>query len=257
MNRFALLLSFALVVPAMAKHPETGFLNRTVKVDGVNYRYQVYVPAEWSSGKKWPVILFLHGAGERGEDGLAQTQVGIGGGIRFHADRYQAIVVMPQCRKDVWWSDPAMEAQSLAALKAAQKEFKTDPDRVYLTGLSMGGYGSWSLARKYPGKWAAAVVICGGIRLPIGPNKPLPPEAPGVNSYADAAKQIGPKLPIWVFHGDADPAVPVDESRRMVEELKAIGSSVKYTEYPEVKHNSWDKAYAEAEMASWLFAQHR
>jgi predicted peptidase len=257
MSRFALLLPFILLVPAIARHSETGFLDRSIKVDGVNYRYQVYVPSDWSAGKKWPVILFLHGAGERGDDGLQQTEVGLGGAVRFHVNRYPAIVVMPQCRKDVWWTDPKMEAQALAALHASMKEFHTDPDRVYLTGLSMGGYGSWSLAAKYPNKWAAAVVICGGIRLPVGANKPIPPEAPGVNSYADVAKKIGSKLPIWVFHGGADPTVPVDESRRMVEELKAVGNAVKYTEYEGVKHNSWDKAYAEPELATWLFAQHR
>ncbi|HEV2687781.1 MAG TPA: alpha/beta hydrolase-fold protein, partial [Bryobacteraceae bacterium] len=180
MNRFALLLPFLLLAPALARHQETGFLDRTVTVDGVPYRYQVYVPADWSSGKKWPVILFLHGAGERGDDGLQQTQVGLGAAIRLHEDRYPAIVVMPQCRKDVWWTDAKMEAQAFAALKNAMKEFHADPDRVYLTGLSMGGYGSWSFAQKYLGKWAAVVPICGGIRKPIGLNKPLPPEPEGV-----------------------------------------------------------------------------
>src|SRR5229473_144796 len=96
--------------------PETGFLNRAVTVDGTTYRYVVFVPLDWTSNKKWPVVLFLHGAGERGDDGLAQTQVGIGAAIRFHSDRFPAVVVMPQCRKGIWWQDPAMEVQVLAAL---------------------------------------------------------------------------------------------------------------------------------------------
>jgi predicted peptidase len=257
MSRLVLLLSFVLTFPVLARHQETGFLDRTVTVDGTAYHYQIYVPANWNSGQKWPVILFLHGAGERGEDGLQQTQVGLGAAIRLHADRYPAIVVMPQCRSGVWWTDPKMEPQSLAALQHAMKEFHGDPDRVYLTGLSMGGYGSWSLAEKYPDKWAAVVAICGGIRLPPAAGQSWTPEAPGVNSYGDAARKIGSKLPVWVFHGDADPAVPVEESRRMVEELKAIGSTVKYTEYEGVKHNSWDKAYAELDLPVWLFAQHK
>ena len=239
--------------PAMARHQETGFLNRTVTLSGTTYRYQVFLPADWTGKKKWPVILFLHGAGERGDDGLAQTEVGIGGAIRLHPDRFPAVVVMPQCRKDARWTDPAMEAQALAALDQSVKEFHGDLDRVYLTGLSLGGYGSWALAAKYPGKWAAAVVVCGGIRRPRDSQAP---EEDGKNSYAEAARKIGAKLPVWVFHGGADPTVPVTESRKMVEALKALGSDVKYTEYEGVLHNSWDKAYSEPDLATWLFAQH-
>ena len=238
----------------MARHQETGFLNRTITLTGTgtNYRYQVFVPADWTSHKKWPVILFLHGAGERGDDGLAQTQVGIGGAIRAHPERFPAVVVMPQCRKDARWTDSAMEAQSLAALDQSIKEFHGDLDRVYLTGLSMGGYGSWALAAKYPGKWAAAVIICGGIRRK---SDPAVSEDAALKLYAGAAQKIGAKLPIWVFHGGADPTVPVTESRKMVELLKALGSAVKYTEYEGVEHNSWDKAYAEPDLTMWLFAQ--
>jgi predicted peptidase len=258
MNRSALVTLFALsALPGIAQHPETGFLNRTVTVEGTQYRYQVYLPSEWTPGKKWPVILFLHGAGERGDDGLMQTQVGLGGAIRLHSDRYAAIVVMPQCAKSKWWTDAAMEAQALTALDQSIKEFHGDPDRVYLTGLSMGGYGSWSLAAKYPGKWAATVVICGGIRMPRRPGLPQASEESTADPYAEAAKRIGEKLPVWVFHGGDDPTVPVTEARSMVEALKGIGNQVKYTEYEGVKHNSWDKAYAEPDLPAWLFAQHK
>jgi predicted peptidase len=241
-----------IATPAMARNQETGFLNRTVTVSGTTFRYQVFLPEDWNSHKKWPVILFLHGAGERGEDGLSQTQVGIGGAIRFHPDRFPAVVVMPQCRKDARWTDFAMEAQSLAALDQSIKEFHGDPDRIYLTGLSMGGYGSWALAAKNPGRWAAAVVVCGGIRFPGAPQET---EHDAADPYVEAAKKIGAKLPIWVFHGGADPIVPVTESRKMVEALKALGSEVKYTEYAGVEHNSWDKAYGEPDLPAWLFAQ--
>jgi len=258
MQRFLPLLVimlFVIALPALAKHSETGFLNRLVVVEGVSYHYQVFVPADWTPDKKWPIVLFLHGAGERGDDGLAQTQVGIGAALRLHSDRFPAIVVMPQCRKDAWWTEPAMEAQALAALKQSSKEFHADPDRVYLTGLSMGGYGSWAFAAKSPGKWAAAVVICGGIVVPKRPGLPETPVTAGVDPYDDAAKKIGSAMPIWVFHGGADPTVPVEESRKMVAALKAIGSEVKYTEYEGVPHNSWDKAYAEPDLPAWLFAQ--
>ena len=253
-SAFALLIAFGLsILPAMAQHQETGFLNRTVTVDGTAYRYQIYVPTDWTSAKKWPVILFLHGAGERGDDGLMQTQVGLGAAIRLHSDRYMALVVMPQCRKDSTWNDAAMQAQALAALDQSIKEFNGDTDRVYLTGLSLGGYGSWALAAKYPSKWAAAVVVCGGIRM----RRQQADEESTTDPYAEAAKQIGEKLPIWVFHGHEDPAVPVTEARNMTAALKAIGSPVKYTEYPGVKHNSWDKAYAEPDLPAWLLAQHK
>jgi predicted peptidase len=244
-----------LATPLLAKPHDTGFLNRTVTVNGITYRYVVYVPADWTSHKKWPVILFLHGSGERGDDGLAQSQVGIGGAIRFHPDRFPAVVVMPQCRKDVAWTDPPMEAQALAALNQSVKEFHGDPDRTYLTGLSMGGFGSWAWAAKYPGKWAAAVVVCGGIRHRPRPGDPPAPEEAG-DPYADTAKKIGASMPLWVFHGSADTSVLVTESRKMVEALKALGSAVKYTEYEGVGHNSWDKAYAEPDLPTWLFAQH-
>jgi pimeloyl-ACP methyl ester carboxylesterase len=139
-----------LALPAIAPGHETGFLNRVVTVSGVNYCYQVYVPPNWSKKQKWPVMLFLHGAGERGDDGLIQTEVGIGTAIRRHQDRFPAIVVMPQCRAKVWWRDASMEAQALRALDDAMKEFKGDPARVYLTGLSMGGYAAWELGAKHP-----------------------------------------------------------------------------------------------------------
>jgi len=255
MNRIIWALGASLALfsfSAAAERQETGFLDRTATVEGVTYRYQVYVPADYTADKKWPVVLFLHGAGERGDDGLAQTNVGIGTAIRAHADRYHTIIVMPQCRKNVFWQAPEMEKQALASLAQSIKEFNTDPDRVYLTGLSMGGYGSWALLQEYPGKFAAAVIICGGIVPPPSAKMPAPTSS---DPYGDAAKKIGAAVPIWVFHGGADPVVPVTESRKMVEALKALGSSVKYTEYEGVLHDSWVKAYADAETPAWLFSQ--
>lgn len=251
----ASLLAFSLVLAgaASAQRQETGFLNRTVAVDGATYRYQVFIPADWTPDRQWPVILFLHGAGERGDDGLLQTQVGLPGAIRMHVERFPAVVVIPQCRKDAWWQEPAMQAQALAALDAATKEFHGDASRTYLTGLSMGGYGTWSLAARYPGRWAAVAPVCGGILPP--PNlKDKFPVSTSEDPYADAAKKVG-NAPVWIFHGDADPAVPVAESRKMVEALKTAGNTPKYTEYPGVGHNSWDKAYNDPEFAAWLFAQ--
>ncbi len=241
------MLSLCLLSAVLAAAPkETGFLNRTVKVKGVAYRYQVYVPADWSKSKSWPVILFLHGAGERGDDGLAQTEVGLGGAIRLHADRFPAVVVMPQCRRNIRWTDPAMEAQVMAALEKTEKEFKGDKKRVYLTGLSMGGNGTWMFAAKHAGRWAAVVPVCGRVAAQNQPAEGDP--------YAAIAAKIG-KTPVWIFHGADDPTVPVTESRKMEAALQAAGANVRYTEYPGVGHNSWDRAYRDAELAKWLFSQ--
>jgi predicted peptidase len=250
---------FVLLAYAHARKPETGFLNRTVVSGGSTYRYQIYVPANWDKHKKWPVLLFLHGAGERGDDGLLQTAVGIGQAIRIHADRFQFVVVMPQCWPNKLWTDSDMQAQALTALEQSIKEFRGDRDRIYLSGLSMGGYGTWDLAAKYPGKFAALAVICGGIRGPQHFQElhvSLVDDPKVTDPYAKTARRIG-QIPVWIFHGDADPAVPVEESRKMVEALHAANANVKYSEYPGVGHNSWDRAYAEPDFVPWLLAQHK
>jgi predicted peptidase len=243
---------------AFARKHETGFLDRTVSLNGESYRYQVYVPRDFDSKKKWPVILFLHGAGERNDDGLQQTDVGIGHAIRANAARFPFIVVMPQCRKDKRWIHADMQAQAMTALEQSIKEFHGDRDRLYLTGLSMGGYGTWDMTAKYPGKFAAYVPICGGI---YGPAK-VPDARVGLaadpsvtDPYAETAKRIG-YTPIWIFHGAADDTVPVEESRKMAHALEAAKANFHYTEYPGVGHNAWDKAYAEPELIPWLLAQH-
>jgi predicted peptidase len=252
---FALLLAMTFAAPAFSRQKETGFLNRAVKIGANSHRYQVYVPAGWTAKKRWPVILFLHGAGERGDDGLIQTEVGIGAAIRRHTARVPAVVVFPQCLKNRWWSEPDMQKVALSALDRAMREFNGDPDRVYLTGLSMGGYGAWAIARSNPGRFAALAPICGGV---VPPSRVPLPESSQVSKssdpYKDVAEKVG-KTPVWVFHGGADPVVPVSESRKMVEALKAAGGQVRYSEYEGVGHNSWDRAYAEAEFFTWLLSQ--
>jgi len=252
------LLTFA-VPRSFARSQQTGFLDRTIAVSGTTYKYQVFVPEDWSAKQKWPIILFLHGAGERGSDGLLQTDVGLPHSVRLDRSRFNAIIVMPQCLKDDWWGTSRMEEMALAILAAATKEFKGDGKRTYLTGLSMGGYGSWDLAAKYPGKFAAVVPICGGIVLPEHLRQMRPDLAKGSypddpKSYEEVAKKIG-KTPVWIFHGAADDVVPAEGSRKLYEALKAAGGEVRYTEYPGVGHNSWDKAYAEPELMTWMFAQ--
>jgi predicted peptidase len=254
-----LAVSLALIPHAAARTQETGFLDRTVSLHGTAYKYQVFLPENWSPKHKWPTILFLHGAGERGADGLLQTDVGLPRAIRENRSRFPTIVVIPQCLTDHWWTQPEMEEMALAALAAATKEFKGDFKRTYLTGLSMGGFGAWDLAARYPGKFAAVVPICGGIAQSdhfrqMHPDLAKNGYADEPKSYADVTQKIG-KTPVWIFHGGADDTVPVDGSRKMNDALKAAGGNVRYTEYPSVGHNSWDKAYAEPELMPWLLSK--
>lgn len=253
---WALLLLVATSATA-AKPSPTGFLNRSLTVAGTVYRYQVYVPAEFYSqkAKKWPVILFLHGAGERGSDGLAHTQVGLPANIRQHVERWPAVVVMPQCPAESYWTEPAMQTMALAALAEEQKNYNPDPARVYLTGLSMGGYGSWLMASQHPELFAAVAPICGGAYLPAHRAKQFPAQPPGL--YETIARGIASSVPVWTFHGASDSVVPVTETQQLVAALKAAGGAVQYTEYPGVDHDSWTKAYDEATLSTWLFSQQR
>jgi predicted peptidase len=253
------ILTLPIAASAFAKSHETGFLDRTITLQGVTYKYQVFLPEDWTPHRKWPIILFLHGAGERADDGLEQTDVGIGTAIRNDRSRVPAIVVMPQCHKNLWWIEPPMEDLAIATLEAATKEFHGDLSRTYLTGLSMGGYGAWRLAEKYPGRFAALVVICGGIRPPAATLRAhpelvkwTPPDEP--RSYAAAAAKIG-KIPVWIFHGTDDDIVPVSESRRMQAAMKAVGAEVHYTEYPGIRHVSWDRAYDDPKLFPWLLSK--
>lgn len=245
----ALAALFVLALPPAAL-AETGFLDRTVKVDGQDYAYQVYVPRQPIQGAK-PIILALHGAGERGSDGLLQTEVGLGGAIRRHPERWPAIVVFPQAPKDQLWAGvPAKVA--MAALAQSEREFRTDPNRVYLVGLSMGGNGTWRLASENPSRFAAIVPVCAF----AGPFRGLPPVVAGEDPYAALAQKVA-RLPIWIVHGDADSVVPVDESRKMAAALKAAGAQVTYKELPGVNHNSWDPGFADEALPPWLFQQKR
>lgn len=228
---------------------ETGFLDRTIRVDGKAHRYQVYVPHDYRPGM--PVILALHGGGERGVDGLIQTDVGLGSALRRHADRYPAVVVFPQAPVGGSWQGDGAKV-ALATLDRSIREFRSDKDRVYLMGLSMGGNGSWYVAYNNPDRFAAMVVVCGFLTLPR-------PEyagfAPGPDPYAAVAQRIA-RTPVWIAHGDADTVVSVEESRKMNAALKAAGArDVRYVELPGVGHGAWDPTFRNEAVPAWLFAQ--
>jgi predicted peptidase len=256
------MLTFAFSAAA-APRIETGFLNREVKLGSVSYRYQVYIPINYTQGKLYPVILFLHGVGEWGEDGLLETQVGLGPAIRQARERFPFIVVFPQARRyQLWMSE--MATLALKTLDQTVVEFNGDSQRLYVTGISMGGSGTWYVAARAPDKFAAIVPICGFVdikRLDIPAEfKTLILEdnsfAKSPDPYVAIASQIS-KVPTWIFHGGADPVVSPDESRKMFQALKALGADVKYTEYGGVGHDSWDRAYAEPDLVPWLLSHHR
>jgi predicted peptidase len=240
-----------------AQTSPTGFLDRQVTVAGRAHRYQVFVPASYTRSQQWPVILFLHGGGERGDDGLFQTQVGLGAAIRKYPARFPAIVVFPQVPKEsLWVGAPAVVA--MAALDQTHREFRTDPDRVYLTGLSMGGNGLWYLAYRHPFRFAALMPICSWLTPFPGWDHPFAPVVPPDSGapFEALARQLR-HIPTWIVHGEVDDVVPVEQSRQAAAALKAAGAPAQYLELPGTEHNSWDATYASPTIISWLFAQRR
>lgn len=251
----ALVLMLVIGGPALAQRVETGFLDRTATVGGQSYRYQVYVPADYATRTDWPVILFLHGAGERGSDGLLQTAVGLAPAIRRDPSRFPAIVVFPQVPTDSTWSGAPAEA-AIVALRQTMAQYRVDADRIYLTGLSMGGRGSWYVAYRHPTLFAALAPICGWMTVnPRFAATPVIPPDSGA-PFPALARQLK-TLPTWIFHGEMDRVVPVSGSREPFAALKDAGGNVRYTEFLGVDHNAWDATYASQEFVDWLFAQRR
>lgn len=231
---FAALVSC--VTWATASAADHGFLEKKYKdADGKEIPYIVFVPHNYKPDVASPVLLFLHGAGETKGGSKMPVEVGLGTAIKKREKTFPFITIIPQAQTRGWQYEGANGKMALAMLEAVNKEYKTDPKRTYLSGLSMGGYGTWSIASALPDKWAAIVPICGG----------------GDPKNAEKLKNI----PIWCFHGDKDTAVPVQRSRDMIEAIKKAGGSPKYTEYPGVAHNSWDKAYDTDELYEWLLKQ--
>jgi predicted peptidase len=233
------LVAIAAAAPAQAGEPATGFVNKVFKVGDSESKYVLFVPHDYKGDKEYPLILFLHGAGERGDDGQTQVRQGIGNAIKFKGKekKFPFIVIFPQCAaKGNWSADGPDAKRALAILDETQKTYKVDSKRIYLTGLSLGGFGTWSISTAIPDRWAAIAPICGG----------------GNPKMADKIKNI----PCWCFHGASDPTVKVQKSREMIKALQDVGASPRYSECPFVGHNSWDCAYVTEELYSW-FLKHK
>lgn len=218
---------------------DTGFLDKTFKDSGgTEHKYVLFVPHDYKKDSPTPTILFLHGAGEtKTSDGKGKmpVEVGIGPAIKKREKTFPFITIIPQAPIRTWRHDSESGKMALSILAAVEKEYSVDEKRTYLTGLSMGGFGTWSLAFHHPEKWAAIVPICGG----------------GDPKGAEKIKDI----PCWCFHGDKDEAVKVELSRAMIEALKKAGGNPKYDEYKGVDHNSWDMAYGTDELYEWMLKQ--
>jgi predicted peptidase len=240
----ALLLALGFTTLAMAQEkPKTGFVTKTFKnADGSTSQYVIFVPHNYDGTKEFPVILFLHGAGETKGGKKMPVEVGIGPAIKKREKDFPFIAVIPQAEAAKskiggrWYADAPDGKRAIAILDEVMKEYRVDPKRQYLTGLSMGGFGTWHMAFSHPDRWAAIAPVCGG----------------GDPKAAEKIKHI----PTWVFHGADDPTVKADLSRSMVDALKKAGAEPKYTEYPGVGHNSWDRAYGTDELYTW-FLKHK
>ncbi len=207
--------------------------------DGTEVGYLLYLPKEYdaTSDKKWPFVFFLHG---RGESNGPLSLVAKWGPRRFAArgDDLPFVLVSPQCPRSDSWSRESQQNLLVELLDAMLDKHQVDQDRVYLTGLSMGGYGSWRMAADHPQRFAAVVPVCGG------------------GDPADAEKLKS--LPIWVFHGDRDRAVPLKRSQDMVDAIKQAGGElIRFTTLEHVGHNSWSATYASPDLYQWMLRQRR
>ena len=248
MARLLTPLVFFALAAATAFAADTGFVQKSFKnPDGHESPFVVWVPPTYDGSTPVPVILFLHGSGETKGGKKMPKDVGIGPYLPMTRNvPVNAIVVIPQSENKTWKADSDDGKRAVAILDAVMAEYKTDPSRTYLTGLSMGGSGTWSLAAAYPERWAAIAPVCGSVG---GKDDPPAKVAEAVRDTAEKVKNI----PCWVWIGDKDKSI--QKNRDLIAALKAVGGSPKYTELADVGHESWDAAYATNDLYEWLLAQ--
>ena len=225
-----------------------------VAEDGYTMPYRLYIPEDYDCGEQYPLVFFLHGAGERGEDNEKQLAIGIRHMFWEGSPAYKSIIVAPQCPCDLRWVDIDWDygvfnrkmvketrelKTAMAILKEVMEFCNVDADRVYVTGISMGGYGTFDALARHGSWFAAGVPVCGGCD-------------PETDAKANC------RIPLWMFHGSADTVVPPVGSRLMYAKIRSMGGDkVRYTEYSGMNHGIWDNAYSDREMVLWMFAQSR
>lgn len=252
MCRFVLagLMAFAMNTAIDAADFRARYERHVFEQGGTRLPYRLLRPLQVEPGRRYPLVVFLHGMGERGNDNDRQLTHGLAEFVRDdRRTKYPCFVVAPQCPDDQMWVNlPARDAPHAMAeqptgpmrltmelVTSLTRELPIDPKRLYVVGLSMGGFGVWDILQRHPRTFAAAVPVCGG----------------GDIALADRIKAV----PVWVFHGARDTVVLPARSRDMVAALKEAGGSPRYTEYPEVGHDSWTAAFASDELLAWLFDQ--
>jgi predicted peptidase len=228
-----------MAVPSMAQDTIDGFVGRTYKGGSHAMRYRLFIPNGYDPAKKYPLVLWLHGSGSVGNDN--RKQISSASTLGTHTwtrpenqSKYPTFVLAPQSSRA--WTSPGELQTVIEILEALEKEFSIDSQRLYVAGQSLGGYGTWAIIALRPDMFAAAIPLCGG------------------GHVADAARIAN--VPIWAFHGAADPTVSVWESRKMIEAIKKVGGKPHYTEYPGVRHEVWERTFKEPGLLDWVFAQH-
>lgn len=232
---FATIALFLLNISACGFFPSNFQDYNTSRDNNQNLGYKLYLPKEYKSQKNrmWPLLVFLHGAGERGSDLNLLELHGPPRLIKENKFNTNFIVLAPQCPKDIWW--PKKNDKIYKIIQLIKAGYRVDQSRIYLTGLSMGGFGTWALASQYPAEFAAVAPICGGGEV-----------------------QTVCKLnntPVWAFHGARDSVIPIKRSVDMIEALQRCGNKrAKLTIYPDATHDSWTKTYANPRFYSWLLS---
>lgn len=209
--------------------------NKTI-LKSISLNYLLYTPKNYSKDTKFPLLMFLHGSGERGENIELVKLQGIPKLISQGKD-FPFIVVSPQCPPNTWWTELTEDLNLL--IEDISSSYSVDTNRIYLTGLSMGGYEVWKLASEHPEKFAAIIPICGG------------PWNVCFDENIPNLKEIA----VWAFHGAKDDVVPIEGTEAIINDLRALGNNAKFTVYPEAGHDSWTATYENPEVYEWLLNQ--
>jgi len=234
--RVFVLINFLFLMSCHSKRSKFEAKSFQSKHTAMNLPYQILLAQNYKKNKKYPLIIHLHGYDKRGNDNQKPLE-------RVENYFYQAqehkdcIVIIPQCPKNLTWESAKVRQTTFELIQEIEKNYSIDTQKIYITGLSMGGFGVWSFLESYPQKFAAAIAICGGGN----------PES--VPKFKNTV--------LWIFHGAKDESVSVENSRKMFNALKKAGAKPKYREYPELAHNSWDAAFQEKELWQWIFEQKR
>ncbi|MDP8243218.1 MAG: prolyl oligopeptidase family serine peptidase [Candidatus Hinthialibacter antarcticus] len=256
MHRFGISLITLLLLTVSFSHAQTPGEQVEMKT-GLHYNYLLHLPASYDENNPPPFILFLHGAGERGSN---LSSVAVHGPPklttnvrylerRFEWSEFPFVVVSPQCPTGEWWQNEHL----IELMNEVMQTVNVDQSRMYMTGLSMGGFGTWSFASEYPNFFAAIVPICGS------------GDAPGWSGLRTYTQLDIPKakieqlvgIPVWAFHGESDTVVPINEQRQTIEAFQAAGGDAQFTTYPGVGHDSWTTTYNNKDVYDWLLSHQK